>query len=192
MEKSSLILASISPRREFILRMLGFDFSLINPDFEENFDSDLPFKEVPEFLAKGKALSIQAKASEDIVLSADTLVFLEGKILSKPKDHDEALHMLQSLNGQTHSVITGVAIAQAGKIMASGHTETLVSFVQSSALDLQTYARSSEPMDKAGSYAIQGRGACLVKKIEGCFYNVMGLPVQLTLDLLKPFIRPIF
>ena len=190
MNDSPLVLASLSPRREFILRMLGFSFRLTQPNFEEVYDAKMPSEKVPEFLAIGKALSIQEAKPEELILCSDTLVLLQENILGKPKSHEEAFSMLSALNGHTHQVITGVALARDGKILGSGSTVTQVTFANIPENTLLAYALSEEPMDKAGSYAIQGHGAKLVEKIEGCFYNVMGLPVQLTLNLLKPWIQP--
>ncbi len=182
----SLILASQSPRRDQILRMLGFNFKVQSPNFEEIIPADMDPFLAPEYLAKGKALSLGSSA-ETLVLGADTLVFLDHRPLGKPDNAEHAFQMLSELNGKTHQVITGVALAKNGTILASGSVKTEVTFANVSEKVLRKYANSSEPLDKAGSYAIQGKGVRLVESVQGCFYNVMGLPIQLTLKLLDPF-----
>jgi septum formation protein len=109
--------------------------------------------------------------------------------MGKPEGPESALEMLSALNGRTHRVVTGVALARDGRILESGAVTTSVTFAKSRPEALKAYAYSEEPLDKAGAYAIQGRGAALVDKVDGCFYNVMGLPVQLTLRLLDPHIK---
>jgi septum formation protein len=181
-----LILASQSPRRRQILEMLGFDFSVRAGDVDETPPEGVAAEDVPVRLAERKALAISLLHPADLVLGSDTLVEIDGSILGKPTDKAEALAMLERLNGRTHRVYTGVALAQGGKLLGSGTGRSAVTFTRHKTADLENYIESGEPMDKAGSYAIQGRGAFLVEKIEGCFFNVMGLPVQETLRLLNP------
>jgi septum formation protein len=121
-----------------------------------------------------------------LVLGADTVVLLGDRILGKPRDEGDALEMLGALNGRIHEVVTGVALARDGKVLASGSELTRVTFARTPEPALRAYAASPEPRDKAGAYAIQGHGARLVEKVDGCFYNVMGLPIQLTLRMLGP------
>lgn len=185
----SLVLASRSPRREQILRMLGFDFALASPDFEEVIPPGMAPERAPEYLARGKAASLSALGSGPLVLGSDTLVILDGRALGKPEGPDAALEMLSALNGRTHAVVTGVAVAREGRVLEAGAAETAVTFARHRPEALRAYAYSGEPLDKAGAYAIQGRGAFLVEKVDGCFYNVMGLPVQLTLRLLAPHLK---
>ncbi len=182
-----LILASQSPRREQILRMLGFEFSVLPSGVDETTPPGLKPEEVPEALARDKALHVSREHPEGLVLGADTLVMLGDRILGKPSGPEEALEMLESLNGRRHRVHTGVALALAGKIVGSGTECTGVAFAEWDRPSLEAYVRSGESLDKAGAYAIQGRGAFLVRGIEGCFFNVMGLPVQRTLGLLQPY-----
>jgi septum formation protein len=184
-----LILASQSPRRQQILAMLGFEFTVRAANTDETPPEGLAAERVPEFLARKKALEISRLHPGALVLGSDTLVELDGAILGKPEDAEEALAMLWKLNGRTHHVFTGVALARDGALVDSTTERSEVSFARWNGPDLEAYVRTSEPMDKAGSYAIQGRGAFLVEKIDGCFYNVMGLPVQKTLRLLAPFRR---
>ncbi len=181
-----LILASQSPRREQILKMLGFDFEIIPPYADETPPEGLEASAIPEALACVKAQAVSALRPEALVLGSDTLVEIDGRVLGKPANEAEAVTMLQWLNGRTHRVFTGVALAQAGKLLASATACTEVTFAVRTASELEEYVQGGEPMDKAGSYAIQGRGAFLVNKIDGCFFNVMGLPVQETLNLLAP------
>jgi septum formation protein len=182
-----LVLASRSPRREQILRMLGFTFTCQTPDYEEIIPPGMEPERAPEYLARGKAVSLGDPGEDALILGSDTVVILGGKVLGKPGSEAEAVEMLSFLNGKTHRVVTGVALARRGKILESGATTSEVTFALSSAETLREYAHCGEPMDKAGAYAIQGRGARLVEKVNGCFYNVMGLPVQLTLRMLNPY-----
>lgn len=180
-----LTLASQSPRRRQILEMLGFNFTVHASDVDETPPEGLPAAEVPQALAERKALAISALRPGSLVLGSDTLVEIDGEVLGKPATEEEALAMLARLNGRTHRVYTGVALARDGVLLGAATGRTGVTFAKREEGELRLYASSGEPMDKAGSYAIQGRGAFLVEKIDGCFYNVMGLPVQETLNLLK-------
>ena len=186
MQKSKLVLASRSPRREQILRMLGVEFTAMAPDYEEINPPGMDPKRVPEHLARGKAASMAGLGPETLVLGSDTVVLIGGRILGKPRDREDALEMLTALSGRTHQVVTGVALAREGRVIDSGAVLTDVTFAEQSREALRAYAASEEPMDKAGAYAIQGHGARLVEKVNGCFYNVMGLPIQLTLRMLGP------
>lgn len=185
--KKNLVLASQSPRREQILRMLGFEFSILPSDIDETIPPGLASEKVPEELAKAKALHVSARHVDKLVLAADTLVLLEDRILGKPSNPEEALEMLLFLGGKTHRVLTGVALALRGSLLASGVEVSEVTFARWGEAELRDYIATGEPMDKAGAYAIQGRGAFLVEGIRGCFFNVMGLPVQRTLRLLQPY-----
>src|SRR6187549_118445 len=161
MPKAELILASRSPRREEILRMLGVDFTSRAPDYEEINPPGMDPKAVPEHLARGKAASMTGLGPEKIVLGSDTVVILGDRIMGKPEGAEGALEMLTALNGRTHVVVTGVALARDGKVIDSGATLTEVTFAKSPEAALRAYAASGEPLDKAGAYAIQGRGARL-------------------------------
>jgi septum formation protein len=182
-----LILASQSPRREQILRMLGFEFSIVPPGIDETLPPDVSPEQAPVLLARAKALHVSAEHPDALVLGSDTLVVIDGRILGKPSGTEEAVDMLRLLNGRTHRVYTGVALALAGNITGSGVECSEVTFARRTEAELEEYVRSGEPLDKAGAYAIQGRGAFLVEGIRGCFFNVMGLPVQRTLRLLEPY-----
>jgi septum formation protein len=182
-----LVLASQSPRRRQILEMLGFAFTVHASDTDETPPEGVAPRDIPQILAERKALAISDLRPDALVIGSDTLVEIDDEILGKPSDVDEALGMLWRLNARTHRVYTGVALARGGVLLGALTGRTEVTFAKWHEPDLRDYALCGEPMDKAGSYAIQGRGAFLVEKIDGCFYNVMGLPVQETLKLLAPF-----
>ena len=175
MEK--LILASASPRRRELLGLIAEDFDVIPAKGEENADMSLSPADAVKALAKQKAEEVSKKFPDRIVIGADTMVFCEGKALGKPKDADDAERMLKLLSGRVHSVITAVAVAQNGNSVKLFAEETKVEFYPLSDDEIHGYTESGEPMDKAGAYGIQGKGALLVKGIEGDYYNVMGLPV---------------
>lgn len=172
----NLILASGSPRRRELLQLLGKAFDVIPADCEERFDESLAPAEAVKALAKQKALYISEKYPDKTVIGADTTVFCGGEPLGKPKNADDARRMLKMLSGRTHSVITAVAIAQKGEIIKLFADETEVEFYPLSSAEIETYIKTGEPMDKAGAYGIQGKGALLIKGIKGDYYNVMGLP----------------
>lgn len=178
-----IILASGSPRRSEILKLIGVDFRVVVSGEDEKPTSTNPLN-FPRENASIKALSVSKNVS-GIVLGFDTLVFLDGKPLGKPKSESDAVEMLKSLNGRGHKVITGVAVAQDGKLLAASEEETEVVFRNNSLQEIEKYVNSKDPMDKAGAYGIQTAGARLIKEIRGCYYNVVGLPVAKTLELLK-------
>lgn len=183
-----LILASGSPRRQEILRNAGFDFEVRPSSVNED---PLP-GEAPEAmvmrLAQQKALHTAPDAPPgSIVLGADTTVFVDGEILAKPLDATDAARMLRLLSGRVHAVLTGVSIVESpGRVVASGCERTEVRFRALTETDIRDYVASGEPFDKAGAYAIQGRASRFVTRIEGCYFNVMGLPVALVDTLLAP------
>ena len=179
----TFVLASASPRRSAILSQLKIPFRVEPSDFDETADG-LEAEDRPQKFAEGKALDVSRKFPQEYVLGFDTLVCLDGKALGKPKDSQEAVAMLRFLNGKRHKVISGVAIAFGGKIVSSAREVTDVVFRHLTDKFIEEYVAFGEPMDKAGAYAIQGQGASLVKSVHGCFYNVVGLPVAKTLDLI--------
>jgi len=181
--KSQVVLASGSPRRSEILKLIGVDFRVVVSNEDENPKSTDPL-EFPRENASIKALSVSRKETGSFVLGFDTLVFLDGTPLGKPKTEAEALEMLQKLNGRGHKVITGVAIAKDGVLLSASEEETEVVFRNNSLQDLEEYVNSRDPMDKAGAYGIQTAGARLIQGIRGCYYNVVGLPVARTLQML--------
>ena len=181
-----LILASQSPRRRQLLAMAGLDFKCIPAYVDETVPEGTPAKEIPRLLALKKAQAVLDAHPNDIVLGSDTVVEIDGEILGKPHDEEDAFRMLRKLSGAVHTVRTGVAILSSDKA-ESFTSSTRVAFYDHSDEDLWAYIRTQDPMDKAGSYGIQGAGAFLVKGIEGDFYTVMGLPVAEVLRHLKSF-----
>jgi len=182
-----LVLASRSPRRVDILTGLGFTFD-IQPapeDVEDGVSSDDPFA-LPEELARRKCNAVAERIPRALVLAADTVVIVDGDILTKPRDDDEAIRFIERLAGRTHTVVTGVALERSARgIATSGSERTDVTFRPLDRATIERYISTGEGRDKAGSYAAQGLGAGLIQRIEGCFYNVVGLPIALTLDLMR-------
>ena len=178
-----LVLASGSPRRREILGQIGVKFRVSVSDVEEKPTAENPL-DFPRENASQKALAVSRQDPSAVVLGYDTLVFLDGKPLGKPKDKEDALKMLQALNGRSHKVITGVAVAHGGMLLDASQEETEVFFRDSSLQELEEYVNSLDPMDKAGAYGIQTQGARLIRSIRGCYYNVVGLPVARTLEML--------
>lgn len=179
-----LVLASGSPRRREILEQIGVKFRVSVSGEEEKPSAENPL-DFPRENASQKALAVSKKDPSAVVLGFDTLVFLDGRPLGKPKNKDDALRMLKSLNGRSHKVITGVAVAHGGMLLSASQEETEVFFRDCSLQELEEYVNSLDPMDKAGAYGIQTNGARLIRSIRGCYYNVVGLPVARTLDMLK-------
>jgi len=173
---SEVVLASASPRRASLLRELGWDFHIVHPGIEEYLLDGVPPPEQAVRIASEKADSVFEAFPEALVIAADTIVVLDNVILGKPEDPREAIRMLSLLAGRTHSVITGVAVRLNGR-SAAGFEETRATFRDLSASQVQAYFSGGESMDKAGAYAIQGWGSLLVSSIEGCYFNVVGLPL---------------
>ncbi|MDR1472449.1 MAG: Maf family protein [Synergistaceae bacterium] len=172
-----LILASNSPRRREILSSIGLRFDAVGPDVEElRIPGETP-GQMARRLAGDKALCVSNGNPGRVVLGADTVVDLDGEVFGKPSDRDDALRMLRALNGRTHMVHTGVALALSGEILESGVETTRVVFGDLPDDEINRFAALGLGDDKAGAYAIQGRGALMVERIEGCYYNVVGLPV---------------
>jgi len=174
-----LILASSSPRRRQLLEMLGILVRVIPSNIPEERGSGEAPVEYSVRLARAKASQVPGNP----VLGADTIVVLQREILEKPRDADHALEILQKLQGQTHEVVTSVALRSDG-VLRDRTDITRVTFRSADAGLLREYIRTGEPMDKAGAYGIQGYGAALIERVEGDFFGVMGLPIRLVLDLL--------
>lgn len=172
-----LILASGSPRRRQLLEQLGLTFTVRSSDVDESVSPGLTPAQVVESLSarKGEAVA-QLSQPGDLILSADTVVALEGAILGKPRSREEAAAMLSALSGRTHQVYTGVTLLQDGRRL-TGHEVTAVTFRPLSPEEIAAYVSTGEPMDKAGAYGIQGLGALLAERLEGDYFNVMGLPL---------------
>jgi septum formation protein len=178
-----LILASSSPRRAEILRQAGIPFTVrVAPVDETAHEGELPEKYVQR-LAAEKAMAIEC-GPDEMVLGADTTVVIDGAMLAKPEDAADARRMLGLLSGRRHEVLTGIAVRRGGKIVRDW-ASTSVWFTTLSEAEIAEYVASGEPMDKAGGYAIQGLASKYIEKIEGCYFNVVGLPVALVHRHLK-------
>ncbi len=174
--KKEVILASHSPRRRELLEANGIEFLALTADIDETLDAD---KELPlalEDLAYRKAEAVFRTHPDALVIGSDTVVTLEGTVLGKPKDEEDAKRMLRSLSGRTHQVITAVCLLSDEK-KECFHSITDVQFYDLSEEEIDRYVASSEPMDKAGAYGIQGKGCRLVKAIRGDYYTVVGFPI---------------
>jgi septum formation protein len=176
---SPFILASRSPRRLALLSQIGLNVRVVVSDVPEELDPALEPEANAESLARLKALHIARDIPEGIVLGADTIVVIDHHVLGKPDSEADAVRMLQLLSGRTHTVYTGFALVErpSGRIV-SGVEETKVTFRELPLDEITAYVRGGSPMDKAGSYGIQDDyGAVFVTRIEGCYYNVVGLPL---------------
>lgn len=173
-----LILGSRSPRRRRILDGLGLDFSVDPPDVPETaVGGESPDAHVIR-LARAKAEAVAARHDVGTVLSADTIVLLDGRLLGKPRDPDDAARMLREIRGRWHDVLTGLAVVRCSDgALASGHERTRVLVRNLTDGEVDAYVACGEPLDKAGSYGVQECGAAVVERVDGCFYNVVGLPV---------------
>lgn len=186
--KTELILASGSPRRIELLKKLGCKFRVIPSKVEEKINPSLSPTENARRISCLKALDVASKISEGIVIAADTMVVLGKKILGKPKNKKEARKMLQNLSGKEHRVITGLVVvdAKTKKIMQDV-VITKVKFRKLNKNLIEKYIITGEPLDKAGAYGIQGKGALLVESIKGDYFNVVGLPLNTLNQLLEKF-----
>lgn len=172
-----IILASASPRRKELLKLLFDDFKTIPANIDETVRKSIDLFKYPEYLALKKARHIFENGHmDDTVIGCDTSVFIDGTMLGKPENEQQAKEMLKLLSGRTHKVITGCSIFRKDINISFSET-TLVEFYSLTDNEIEDYVATGEPMDKAGAYGIQGKGATLVKGINGDFYNVVGLPV---------------
>ena len=169
------ILASASPRRQELLKMIGCNFKVCVSDARE-LSGDLPPEDMVLRNAEAKAMAVFGNHREIPVLGADTVVALEGRIYGKPKDKEDAIRMLQALSGKSHHVFTGISLINGGKA-CNAVENTEVFFGKMTESEIEEYVESGEPMDKAGAYAIQGRAAAFIKGIKGSWSNVVGLPL---------------
>ncbi len=183
-----IILASASPRRKEILEKTGLRFIVDESEYEENNHIGLGPVKLAISHSRGKAMDIMPGYKNALVISADTIVVSGKKIFGKPRNAAEAAVMLRALSGKAHSVITGFTILDtASKKIFSKAVESKVFFKKLAEKEIMAYIRSGEPMDKAGSYGVQGLGAVIVRRIEGDFFNVMGLPLNELVIALKKF-----
>ncbi|MCI9578820.1 MAG: septum formation protein Maf [Oscillibacter sp.] len=185
---AQIVLASGSPRRRELLERIGVtNFSVRVPEVEESFPEGLTPQEVVSYISREKAEAAgKLCGPEDIVITADTMVFLDDRRLGKPRDEAHALEMLTALQGRRHTVCTGVSVCRGARRLTETES-TDVFFRSASEEELRRYIATGEPMDKAGAYGVQGRGALLVERLEGDFFNVMGLPVLRLSRMLAQF-----
>ncbi|BAB81851.1 Maf-like protein [Clostridium perfringens] len=176
-----VILASKSPRRVEILEKIVKEFEVVQSNFDENtidFKGDI--EKYVKDLSRNKAIEVSKRLNEpSIVISADTVVFQDGKVLEKPKNEEDAFSMLSSLSGNTHKVYSGICLINTyDDTVVTDCDCTEVRFSELNPRQIRNYINSGEPMDKAGAYGIQGLGGAFVEGIKGCYYNVMGLPLN--------------
>ena len=177
--KYKVILASKSPRRAEILRMIGIDFKVIPSNVKEKIDGRITKNKIAEFLSQKKAETISAKYPDDIIIGADTIVISKGEIFGKPKDEEESKQMLKMLSGNSHKVITGVTLINKGIGAIKTFSEVTEVFVRKIPKNqIEYYVNNFNTLDKAGSYGIQEWFSIWIEKINGCYYNVMGLPAS--------------
>lgn len=179
-QNTRIVLASASPRRREILEQVGLPFAVVPSSAEENITGEISPSLLVQSLSLLKAADVAKSQSENtLVIGADTIVVLGGEILTKPKDADDAKAMLRRLSGQCHSVLTGLTVMRCSDGKSVSVTEeTKVYFKTLSEKEIDSYVRTKEPLDKAGSYGIQGLGGLFVEKIDGDYYNVVGLPLS--------------
>ena len=180
-----IILASGSPRRKELLEQIGVRFAVVTANVDETPPEGLSHREVVEVLAQRKCEAVASEHPDAFVIAADTIVVFKDEILGKPKTSERAIEMLQKLNDSTHQVITGVAYQLLDReIKASFSVSTEVTFHKLTDELIERYVASGEPLDKAGGYGIQGLGAALVKRVEGSYWNVVGLPLSEVVEVL--------
>lgn len=185
-----IILASASPRRREILTNLGLNFEVLVSDADESKidKNSIPVEIYVQELALLKAMAVAQKLKNRsaVIISADTVVYLDGEILGKPKTEADAFEMLSKLSGKSHSVFSGLCVMDAKTLKSvCAREETKVFFKELTAEKIQDYIKTGEPMDKAGAYAVQGLGALFTEKVEGDFFNVIGLPVKRLAEILE-------
>ncbi|EEG78148.1 Maf family protein [Dethiobacter alkaliphilus] len=175
---TKLILASASPRRAQLLQQIGLKFAVKVSGVDENENEKDPAR-LAKRLALNKANAVAMQLTQGIIIAADTVVCIDGKLLGKPKDSMEAKEMLRSLSGRTHHVLTGVAVIDSENHRTLDHVETTaVKMRHLREEEIDGYVQSGEPFDKAGGYGIQGKAAIFVEKLDGCYFNVVGLPLS--------------
>jgi septum formation protein len=180
-----LVLASKSPRRAEILRAVGWEFEAIAANIDETRMESEDAVGYVKRLAQTKAETVARKSSAGLMLGADTVVVIDGEILGQPRDDEDARRMLKMLSGKWHEVLTGIALVRVGnppRVLVN-HETTRVRFCEMSVDEIDWYVSTGEPKDKAGAYAIQGRGALFIKEIQGDYFNVVGLPLRLVYEL---------
>jgi len=184
----TIILASGSPRRREILAKTGLKFKVDMSNYQEKLEPGLKPHDIARLLSSEKARHVAHRYRNVLVIAADTIVVFKGSLFGKPQNKEQEKEMLKTLSGKAHSVITGFTIIDtATKKELTTSVESKVFFKRLSPNEIAAYIRSGEPLDKAGAYAVQGLGAVLIKRIEGDFFNVMGLPLHSLTESLKKF-----
>ena len=190
LERVDIVLASGSPRRYELLKGLGLNFKVVPSDAPEDHSLESDFQAIVKKNARNKGMAVAQKHPESLIISADTIVVLGRQIMGKPKTEQEAFRMLKALSGQTHEVYTGLSlIFKKYERTALDAVCTKVRFRPLSEEEIWAYINTGEPFDKAGGYGIQGQGALLVDGINGCYYNVVGLPLARLFTMLTDFMK---
>jgi len=190
---AKLVLASASPRRQELMEMLGFNFTIVPSKINEDEYKDLNPIDMVKELARVKAEEVAALVEDTVVIGSDTIVILGDKVLGKPSDQSEAGDILRKLQNRRHSVYTGFAVCDtfSGQVVVD-YDKTDVFMGSITDADILDYVKTGEPMDKAGAYGIQGVGGIFVEKINGSYFTVMGLPIHKLVKILKDFDISIF
>jgi septum formation protein len=193
MKPTRLILASSSPRRQELIRLLGLSvpIDIQSSDADETVPSDWAPDRIVEQLALRKARAVRSLqmhgSAAAVILGADTIVVQDGQVLGKPQDAADAIGMLERLQGRSHDVFSGIALVDTNGRELAMHAVTRVYMKSLDPARIERYVASGEPLDKAGAYGIQGAAAAFVERIDGCYFNVVGLPVSLAADMLQQF-----
>ena len=184
----TIVLASGSPRRKEILEKTGLSFTVDPSNYEEDMNQDLEPKELVKVLSLGKAKDVAKRHKNAVIIGADLIISFKGNVLGKPQTKEKAIEMLTQLSGNTHSAISGFTIidTETGKVVSDA-LETKIRFKELTQEEIKKYVDTGEPLDKAGAYAIQGKGKEFIKNIKGDYYNVMGLPLDSIITKLKEF-----
>ncbi len=181
-----LVLASASPRRRELINLIDQNALCVSADVDETVPEGIESEAAPEFLACKKALTVAKEYENELVIGCDTSVFIDSLMLGKPKDEQDAFNMLSLLSGRTHKVITGCCLVKNKKTLSFSVT-SLVKFYTLSEKEIWDYIKTKEPLDKAGGYGIQEKGSLLVEKIDGDYFNIVGLPVAMLNKQIKNF-----
>jgi septum formation protein len=188
--KFDIILASKSPRRCDLLKMIGLKFRVCPSNVEENYQDYFSPVEYVTKNAKKKNENIAEKYPESLVISADTIVVLNNEILEKPDDKEHAEEILKKLSGKTHKVITGFGVSvHSRRKSLYAYETTKVTFRDLTDIEIEAYCKTGEPFDKAGGYGAQGIGSMIIEKVDGCFFNVVGLPLSKFYTIIRQFLE---
>ncbi|MFA6304745.1 MAG: nucleoside triphosphate pyrophosphatase [Patescibacteria group bacterium] len=183
-----IILASNSPRRKQILKITGLPFTVVASNYKENMDLKMNPLKLAKFLSQGKVKDVAKKYSNHLIIGADTFVVLKNKLLGKPKNSAAARIMLKKISGQIVDVITGFSVLDSQSKKIISHSQTSKIYIKKLSLsEINNYIKTGDPLDKAGAFAVQGIGALIIKKIEGDYFNIVGLPLFALSKTLKKF-----